>query len=222
MISTIERCASHPNVRATATCERCGTFVCLDCFDIVHGRELCHACVDATAVPLASRPRRLVARAIDHVLATAAIFGPLAAIPVDASSALATSAFVGAIVAYFAVQGALLGARGQTVGKAITGIAIRRPDGSPVPTAVLLLRRELPIFVGMYLPLLIIVGLVLAGARAAALTSTFNPAFMRTMFALTGIPGTVDALSIFRAEGRCIHDLVADTVVVPVGARTAP
>jgi hypothetical protein len=49
------RCATHPEVRATTTCERCGNFVCNACYDVLpDGRavcEPCHALVGNLSIP---------------------------------------------------------------------------------------------------------------------------------------------------------------------------
>jgi hypothetical protein len=49
------RCATHPDVRATATCDRCGNFVCNACYDVLpDGRAVCapcHALVGNLSIP---------------------------------------------------------------------------------------------------------------------------------------------------------------------------
>ena len=84
------------------------------------------------------------------------------------------------------VNGYLLMTRGQTVGKLLLGMRIVRPDGSAASPGRLIGLRY---GVGWLLSALPVVGMV---------------------FAL------VDSLLIFRANRRCVHDLIADTIVVKV------
>jgi uncharacterized RDD family membrane protein YckC len=84
------------------------------------------------------------------------------------------------------VNGYLLMARGQTVGKMLLGMRIVRPDGSAAtPGRLIGLRYG----VGWLASALPVVGMVYA---------------------------LVDCLMIFRADRRCLHDLIADTIVVKI------
>ncbi len=82
------------------------------------------------------------------------------------------------------VNGYLLMTRGQTIGKMLLGMRIVRPDGSAATPGRMIGLRYA---VGWMLSALPVVGMV---------------------FAL------VDCLLIFRADRRCVHDLIADTIVV--------
>jgi uncharacterized RDD family membrane protein YckC len=87
-------------------------------------------------------------------------------------------------LALFAVVNAmLLARRGQTVGKAVLGLRMVRPDGSPASLARLLLVRY---------------GI----GYAIAIVPVGQFYFF------------IDAVMIFRASRRCLHDLLADTIVV--------
>lgn len=87
-------------------------------------------------------------------------------------------------VLFAAIHGVLLARRGQTVGKAIVGIRITRRDGS-APTLGRLL-----------------------GLR-------YGVGYLFTMVPAIGqVYGVVDVLLIFRESRRCLHDLIADTIVV--------
>lgn len=90
------------------------------------------------------------------------------------------------LLLFAAVNGYLLMTRGQTVGKKLLGMRIVRPDGSAATPGRIIGLRYA---VGWLLSALPIVGMV---------------------FAL------VDCLMIFRADRRCLHDLIADTIVVKV------
>jgi uncharacterized RDD family membrane protein YckC len=85
---------------------------------------------------------------------------------------------------FFAAHGWLLLKRGQTIGKALVGLRIVRPDGSP-PSA------------GRLIGLRYVVGTI---PTAIPVVGVFY--------------GIVDALLIFRASRRCLHDSIADTIVV--------
>jgi uncharacterized RDD family membrane protein YckC len=75
----------------------------------------------------------------------------------------------------------------QTLGKRAFRLRIVRVDGrSPSPTQTVLLRAIVPFLIGGFW----------------------------TGFALGPVFGLIDALSIFRRDRRCIHDLLAGTLVV--------
>jgi uncharacterized RDD family membrane protein YckC len=82
------------------------------------------------------------------------------------------------------VNGYLLMTRGQTVGKLLLGMRIVRPDGSAATPGRVIGLRY---GVGWMLSALPVVGMVYA---------------------------LVDCLLIFRADRRCVHDMIADTIVV--------
>ena len=82
------------------------------------------------------------------------------------------------------VNGYLLMTRGQTIGKLLLGMRIVRPDGSAASPGRIIGLRYA---VGWLLSALPFVGMVYA---------------------------LVDCLLIFRADRRCLHDMIADTIVV--------
>ncbi len=84
------------------------------------------------------------------------------------------------------VNGYLLMTRGQTVGKLLLGMRIVRPDGSAASPGRIIGLRY---GIGWLLSALPVVGMIYA---------------------------LVDCLMIFRADRRCLHDLIADTIVVKV------
>ena len=74
--------------------------------------------------------------------------------------------------------------RGQTVGKALLGVRIVRSNGERASLAQLLFVR-------------------------------YGVGYVMTIVMPVGqIYGMVDVLLIFRASRRCLHDLIADTIVV--------
>ena len=87
-------------------------------------------------------------------------------------------------VLFLVIQGYLLASRGQTIGKMALGLRIVRTDGSSASF-------------GRLVGLRYGVGSLLA----------VNPV-------LAQIYGTLDALFIFHSSRRCLHDRIADTIVV--------
>jgi uncharacterized RDD family membrane protein YckC len=90
------------------------------------------------------------------------------------------------VLCYLAINAYLLQQRGQTMGKMLMGIRIVRLAGGIPSLQHLLLRRLLPVWAVTLVP---VVGV---------------------------LASLVDSLMVFRANRRCLHDLIADTVVVRV------
>lgn len=78
----------------------------------------------------------------------------------------------------------LLNRNGQTIGKRAIGIKVVRKDGDRVPLTRFIFLRYLPVTLLGVIPF------------------------------IGGIISLVDALMIFGAEKRCLHDLIADTIVI--------
>ena len=142
---------------------------------------------------LAGRGTRLGAALIDVVLALVA-FGILALVtPINIFSfAAARSGFsmlvvqnlIVGFILFLLIHGYLLATRGQTVGKKLLNIRIVRSDGSPASFGRLVGLRYLTTSVLASIP------------------------FIGTLY------GLLDTLLIFRASRRCLHDNIADTIVV--------
>jgi uncharacterized RDD family membrane protein YckC len=146
--------------------------------------------VDTGELQLAGRGTRFGAAFIDGAIAFALIWIVSVTTPWDALSA-GTDIWAPRIpqtLAYFAVfvllHGYLLATKGQTVGKALLKIRIARPDGSPASLARLL------------------------GLRYGVVYLVYMVPFLAQAW------GLVDALLIFRQSKRCLHDSIADTIVV--------
>lgn len=140
---------------------------------------------------LAGRGVRLVATLLDALFGGLAfglltLFTPLTWAPAPGTN-VAMLLAVNAVVGFvifLVLHGYLLATRGQTIGKALLKARIVRSDGSPAS-------------------LLRIVGL------------RYLPTMAITMIpVLGGFYALVDSLLIFRESRRCLHDNIADTIVV--------
>jgi uncharacterized RDD family membrane protein YckC len=90
------------------------------------------------------------------------------------------------VVLFLILHGYLLATRGQTIGMALFNVRIARPDGS-VPSLVRL--------IGVRYGVLVLVSLI---------------PYVGSLLVLA------DVLCIYRKSRRCLHDVIADTVVVQV------
>lgn len=138
---------------------------------------------------LGGRGARLLAAIIDTVVQFAALgvlsfVLPWAVFVRDASVSSLTIGMLTGTVTFLAIQGWLLISRGQSIGKIALGLRIVRPDGSAVTAGRMLGLRYGISFVLGVIPLVNIV------------------------WALA------DSLMIFRESRRCLHDQIADTIVV--------
>jgi uncharacterized RDD family membrane protein YckC len=142
---------------------------------------------------LAGRWTRLGATLIDAIVAGLA-FGLLALVtpfnifrPPAASSGmwmLMVQNLVLGFIIFLVIHGYLIATRGQTVGKALLKIRIVRSDGSPASFARIV------------------------GLRYLTTSALASIPVVGTIY------GLVDVLMIFRASRRCLHDNIADTIVV--------
>lgn len=146
---------------------------------------------DAPAVPGtlvdASRWARLGAALIDGIIAFA-VLGPLMYVTGGFVRNLPFATLLAyhalGFVLYVALHGVFLKRNGQTIGKKLVGIRIVGLDDRNPGLAAIILRRQLPIAAMTVIPY--------AGR----------------------LVGVVDALFIFRANRRCLHDLIGGTRVV--------
>lgn len=140
---------------------------------------------------LASRWARLAAALIDSVIAGAASMALVLVVLGYDFKAIATMDLAGRLVlaglgvaTFLVLHGYLLAKNGQTIGKLVLGIRIARLDGSVPEFAPLILKRYLPVWVLAQIPV------------------------------IGGLLNLVNVLFIFRADKRCVHDLIAGTMVV--------
>jgi len=143
---------------------------------------------------LATRLRRLGAVLLDSILLGLLDVGILSLLgrnlfarPADGGLMAYTAGNVGVGVAVFlVVNGYLLVDRGQTVAKAMLGLRIVRPDGAKVSAGRIL------------------------GLRYGVTYCINLVPFLGALYNL------LDCLLIFRESRRCLHDNIADTIVIRV------
>jgi uncharacterized RDD family membrane protein YckC len=96
-------------------------------------------------------------------------------------------------VIYLVLHGILLQRSGQTIGKRVVGTRIVSVDDNAIlPLSKILLMRLLPLTIAQQIPV------------------------------IGGLFGLVDALFVFRADRRCVHDLIAGTKVINANAAWKP
>jgi uncharacterized RDD family membrane protein YckC len=187
------RCAQHVDSPATTICSRCGSYACSLCrTEAPDGQEYCGGCASKVSHGLAEPGTRLIAHMVDS-LANGLPFIAMMVLGfiLDASMGAEKGMYLlvcmclGVLgsLAVLVYQLRLVSTLGQTIGKRMMGIQVRRTDGSPVDLGrLVLLRNIVPWFIN----------------------------------SACGIFFLVDALFIFGEERRCLHDQIADTIVVKV------
>lgn len=145
--------------------------------------------IAAAGDQLATRGARFLAALIDGVLQMAllwviSLLTPWKLFDPDPSFALLLTTTLLSLLLFLLMHGYLLVQRGQTIGKALLGLRIVRSDGSKVGAARIL------------------------GLRYGIGWLIVSVPFAGLLYAL------VDALLIFRASRKCLHDNIADTIVV--------
>ncbi len=140
---------------------------------------------------MATRSQRLWAMLVDVALGLGALWLVSVATPWNPWMDSGASWFgpqvlpaAGGFIVFLLLHGYLLAARGQTIGKALLKIRIARTDGTPASLARLL---------GLRYGIGGLINIIPAAGQ---------------------IFGIVDALLIFRGPRRCVHDYIADTVVL--------
>ena len=148
---------------------------------------------DARLAPSpAGRGARLAATAIDGLLQAALLCGLYFAMSDDPTTDAQTDSLFElsgllmliALAVFGITQSTLLAKRGQTIGKKLLGLRILRSNGERAGLGRLLGLRY---GVGLLIELVPVIGMIYA---------------------------LVDLLLIFREPRRCVHDYIADTIVV--------
>jgi uncharacterized RDD family membrane protein YckC len=140
-------------------------------------------------IQLANRSTRLVAAIIDGfvmmVIVIPLVFILVAVTRIDMSGVVGQ--LVGTLLGigvFLAVNGSLLASNGQTVGKRAMGIKIARTDGEKATFDRIVGYRLLPIWIISMVPL------------------------------IGGLIALINVLFIFRESRKCLHDDIADTIVI--------
>jgi uncharacterized RDD family membrane protein YckC/DNA-directed RNA polymerase subunit RPC12/RpoP len=120
--------------------------------------------------------KRFAARVIENLIITMAIYLPLLLVQFISNGVVMMFLWSGSVFTTLAVQVYFL-AKNKSIGKALLGIAIYRPNGERVGLFRILVMREL------------------------------------VTYLLGGIP-ILDWVTIFGDERRCLHDRIADTIVL--------
>jgi uncharacterized RDD family membrane protein YckC len=138
-------------------------------------------------LPLASRGARLGATLLDGVIAGVALmlaFLPSILVKSQDAGSWSLALVLLILVALIVVNAVLAARNGQTIGKYLLKIRVARPNGDNPGLS--------RIFFVRYLPVTVLGALPLVGAIVAL----------------------ADTLMIFRDNRRCLHDEIADTIVV--------
>lgn len=147
--------------------------------------------VDPSHPQLASRMARLGASIVDSIIMLVVFYSIVYAtvgfaFMFDPNKLLRTSlvAGLGGLIVFVAINGYWLATRGQTVGKRLLGIKIVRTDGAKATLGRIVGLRYLPFQLAAIVP------------------------YVGGLFAI------VNVLFIFRESRKCLHDSLADTIVV--------
>lgn len=186
------RCATHAGRDAVVSCSRCGDYCCVDCYQVArNGLDLCVRCDQHLSAPLASPGSRLMAQLINGAIVSIVCFVPLLCIVMlsDYDSRPNEN-----LVVMLATLGVLVAC---TVWVGVNLFYLHR-EGQSVGKKIMGIRivrtSGEPADIGRLLFLRYLV-----------------PAFIGQ---LCGVFSLVDALMVFSADRRCIHDHMADTIVV--------
>jgi uncharacterized RDD family membrane protein YckC len=163
-----------------------------------------------SAAPLS---RRLAAKLVDGMVLAPPLYLSAAALGVGPLGSAGTSAavlFAGIVLplAVLAYQGSLLMEVSQSLGKRVFGIEVVARGGGPLDGIRVAMRVWLPL------------GIVLVPPAMNLLNGPgFYPArWMADGWTFSGAAVALDALSVLRADGRCLHDQLAGTQVVVAAA----
>jgi uncharacterized RDD family membrane protein YckC len=135
---------------------------------------------------LASRGRRFLGNLIDTLVYGIVIVPALFLIDSDIESSEVLLVIGLAVVVIVAVQAVLIATSGQSIAKKLLGMRIVRLDGSPI------------------------------GFVRGVLVRSWAVGAIASIPTIGGIFGLIDALYIFGAEHRCLHDVMAGSKVVMV------
>jgi uncharacterized RDD family membrane protein YckC len=141
---------------------------------------------------LAGRGTRLVAAIVDGLIYSAVFWLMMVFVFRISFQEMAAVTFgkqvlmqIGGIVTFMILNGHLLAKNGQTIAKKLMNIKIVRSDGNAAGLGRIVFLRLAPLWLMTLVP---VVGMV--------------------------VVGLVDPLLIFRQSRKCLHDTIADTIVI--------
>ena len=191
-------CAFHPGALAAAICSRCGTFVCATCAHGSNGQWFCANCTSSVPVR-AGLGERFLANLLDHLVL------------------LFPSLFVFALA--FGIGAVSLSDLKHDGDDAAAGVLVLASMG----IAFLFFAAGAAAQIWAQLAWGQSLGKRLMNIKVVRLNGTdvelWRLLLVRNLAPVVisqacGLFGLVDALFIFGAEQRCLHDLMSDTIVV--------
>ncbi|MBL8921589.1 MAG: RDD family protein [Myxococcaceae bacterium] len=191
------QCAYHPGTLAANICGRCGSFICVVCSSVTGSGVFCPRCHTPT-LARGSRGARFVANLIDSF-----VVGLPAMALFFVGLGLMAAAGKGGERAEDLLPLAMMG--GMVVGLGI-GLAVQ-----------IVMQVKYGQSVGKRLFKLKVVRTDGSPVELWRIILLRNVA-LQVAAQLCGFVGIVDALMIFGAEERCLHDLIAETIVIDVSA----
>lgn len=186
------RCAQHPELPAEAICSRCGSYVCARCHRTRRdGRASCESCLSREpARVLAERGDRFVANLVDQLAVYLPFLGGIVLQVMLAPAGTEGPGFSPLVGLGALVSLGVLGYQLYLVGQSGQTLGKRMRN-------LRMIRSD---------------GSPVSVARVIFLRN-FVPGLVNSF---CGFFSLVDALFIFSAERRCLHDVIADTLVVQV------
>lgn len=187
------RCARHVESPATSICTRCGSYACALCsHEGADGQEYCERCMNVRPPSVLAEPgTRLIAYIVDQLAFVAPILGCI----LFAAMLSAGTGMDDTVLGFFVLLGGMV-----TLGVLGYQLYLLSSFGQTIGKRMLgirIVRND--------------------GSRASLgrifLLRILVPAAIN---AGCGLFGLVDALFIFAADRRCVHDHLADTKVVRV------
>lgn len=188
------QCAYHPGVAAPGVCSRCGSFVCAECTKWGNGALLCPRCFSPT-LNRANRGYRFLANALDSfVVSVPAIIGTIAVMAVG--GAFGHEKKNEDLIGLFAMLGLF--------GGGVLGIGLQ-----------IFMQVQFGQSVAKRLFKIKVVRVDGSPVELWRIILIRNVA-VHVVSQLCGLISIIDAAMIFGDEQRCLHDLMAETIVIDV------
>lgn len=197
--TTVGLCAVHPDAPARRTCPRCGDFFCDACAQYSDlGDAVCSRCPLPASIIKASLGARFGGSMADGLLAIvpmaiafAVVFGGDRVSP-ESAVIVASIVALGGLVLAGVIQlvSMLIDPWRRSIGKRLAKTRVARPDGSVPEMWRIIVLRNLVLMLAGFIPF------------------------------VGNFVGFADAVAIFGNDRKCLHDYIADTIVVEHNATT--